>query len=115
MLVADGEWRAPVIELHLRGRVQPGRGADLVAFLREAIPYYEKPGGIRVRLMWDAGDPDRFVEVVEYADRDTHDGDQVRVAEDPRMRELLLRWRELLAEPPHVETYVHAAVGQESA
>jgi quinol monooxygenase YgiN len=98
-----------VIELHLRGRVAPGRRADLVAFLREAIPYYEAPGGIRVRLLWDVADPGRFIEAVEYADQETHDRDQVRVAEDPRMKEFLQRWRGLLAEPPHVETYVHDA------
>ena len=35
------------IELHLRGRVTAGRRDDLVAFLREVIPFYERPGGIR--------------------------------------------------------------------
>lgn len=97
-----------MIELHLRGRVAPGRRDDLLAFLREAIPFYERPGGIRVRLMWDIADPDRFIEVVEYSDQRSHDLDQVRVAEDPGMKEYLRRWRELLAEPPQVETYRHA-------
>lgn len=74
-------------------------------FLREAIVCYERPGGIRVRLLWDLDDPDRFVEVVEYADRDAHDRDQVRVDQDPEMQEYLRRWRALLAEPPQVHTY----------
>lgn len=94
-----------MIELHLRGRAAPGRRADLIAFLREAIPFYEQPGGIRVRILWDVADPDRFIEVVEYADQDTHDRDQTRVEADPTMRDYLRRWRELLAEPPQVETY----------
>jgi quinol monooxygenase YgiN len=94
-----------VIELHLRGRVAPGRRGDLIVFLREAIPFYEQPGGIRVRLLWDVADPDRFVEVVEYADQDSHDRDQARVAGDPTMGDYLRRWGELLAEPPQVETY----------
>ncbi|HET9140777.1 putative quinol monooxygenase [Actinophytocola sp.] len=96
-----------MIELHLRGRVAPGRREDLVAFLRQAIPFYERPGGIRVRLMWDVADPDRFIEVVEYADQQSHDDDQARVADDPEMSDYLRRWRELLAEPPQVETYRH--------
>jgi quinol monooxygenase YgiN len=96
-----------MIELHLRGRVLPGRRDDLVAFLREAIPFYERPGGIQVRLMWDVADPDRFVEVVRYADQASHDTDQSRVAEDPEMNGYLRRWRDLLAEPPEVETYRH--------
>jgi quinol monooxygenase YgiN len=94
-----------VIELHLRGRVAPGRRDDLVTFLAEAIPVYERPGGIRIRLLWDTGDPDRFVEIAEYADQETHDRDQVRVDTDPEMRGYLRRWRALLAEQPVVETY----------
>jgi hypothetical protein len=99
-----------MIELHLRGRAAPGRRAELVAFLREAIPFYERPGGIRVRLLWDVSDPDRFVEVVEYADQDTHDRDQLRVGGDATMHDHLQRWRALLAEPPEVETYRVALV-----
>jgi quinol monooxygenase YgiN len=94
-----------MIELHLRGRVAPGRRAELVAFLREAIPFYEQPGGIRVRLLWEVADPDRFIEVVEYVDQRTHDRDQARVDSDPQMQDYLRRWRALLAEPPQVETY----------
>jgi quinol monooxygenase YgiN len=99
-----------MIELHLRGRAEPGRRAELVAFLREAIPFYERPGGIRVRLLWDVSDPDRFVEVVEYADQDAHDRDQLRVDGDAEMHDYLQRWRALLAEPPVVETYRVASV-----
>jgi quinol monooxygenase YgiN len=94
-----------VLQLHLRGRVLPGRRDDLIEFLREAIPFYEAPGGIRVRLWWDTADPDRFIEAVEYADRATYDRDQQRVAEDPAMKHYLDRWRQLLASPPQVETY----------
>jgi hypothetical protein len=46
-----------VIELHLRGRVAQGRRDDLVAFLVEAIPVYEEPGGIRVRMQWNTETP----------------------------------------------------------
>jgi quinol monooxygenase YgiN len=94
-----------MIELHLRGRAAPGRRSDLVEFLREAIPFYEGPGGIRVRLLWDLADPDRFVEVVEYADRDAHDRDQARVDHDADMQGYLRRCRAFLAEPPQVHTY----------
>ena len=94
-----------MIELHLRGRVAPGRRADLVAFLGEAVPFYEQPGGIHVRLLWDVTDPDRFIEVMEYADQQTHDRDQIRVGSDPEMQGYLRRWRALLAEAPEVEVY----------
>ena len=68
-----------MIELHLRGRASPGRRSELVEFLREAILFYESPAGIRVRVLWDLADQDRFVEVVEYIDRATYERDQARV------------------------------------
>jgi hypothetical protein len=55
--------------------------------------------------MWDINDSDRFIEVMEYGDQQTHDLDQVRVARDAEMQDYLRRWRALLAAPPEVETY----------
>jgi hypothetical protein len=94
-----------MLELHLRASAAPGRRCELIEFLRAAIPFYEQPGGIRVRVLWDVADPDRFVEVVEYVDRRAYDRDQVRVEQDAEMRGYLSRWRGLLAGPPLVETY----------
>lgn len=94
-----------MIELHLRGRAAKGKKAALEAFLAEAIPVYELPRGIRVRVLWDVADPDRFIEIIEYADQATHDRDQLRVENDLRMRALLDRWRALLDGAPVVETY----------
>jgi quinol monooxygenase YgiN len=91
--------------LHLRIRTLPGRRDDLLTFLRAAIPFYERPGGIRVSLFEDASDADRFVEVVEYADAAAFDADQLRVESDPEMQGWLGRWRELLQGPPEVEAY----------
>lgn len=91
--------------LHLRIRARPGARDALLSFLREAIPFYERPGGIRVSLFEDASDPDRFVEVVEYADAAGFEADQARVREDPEMGARLERWRELLQGSPEVEVY----------
>jgi len=93
------------IELHLRIRVAPGRRDDFFAFLRDAIPFYERPGGIRIRLLQMRDDPDCFIEVVEYRDRGAYEQDQVRVESDPAMKATLSRWRELLAEPVQVVAY----------
>lgn len=93
------------IELHLRIRLSPGGREAFLAFLREAIPVYESPGDIRVRLLQSNDDPDRFIEVVEYATESAYECDQHRVGHDPGMKALLARWRALLAEPPAVEVY----------
>lgn len=100
------------VELHLRIRTRPGGRDGLLDFLREAVPFYERPGGIRIRLLGDAADPERYIEVVEYESEAAYLRDQERVASDPEMKKLLARWRSLMASPPVVETYrdVTAAV-----
>jgi quinol monooxygenase YgiN len=77
----------------------------LLALLQEALPFYEEPGDLRIRLLRSRDDPERFIEVVEYQGRESHDRDQLRVASDPRMRALLERWHGLFTGPLEIETY----------
>lgn len=90
--------------LHLRIKV-PNTKDELFSFLRDAIPYYESPGGVRVRLLRSLENPTRFVEIVEYDSREAFDNDQRRVTEDPRMRSYLQAWRSLLVGDVQVESY----------
>ena len=96
-----------MIQLHLRIRVKDNAREAFLAFLREAIPYYESPGGIRVRLLRDRADPERYIEVIEYDSQDKFELDEHRIAHDPQMRAFLDRWRALLAGPPEVEVLKH--------
>ena len=89
------------VHLHLRLRIAPERRSSLVQFLARAIPVYESPGEIRVRLCV-AGE---FLEIVEYETEDAYEADQRRVERDPQLRALLAEWRSLLLENPQVETY----------
>jgi quinol monooxygenase YgiN len=91
--------------LHLRIKTRSADAEELYSFLKEAVPFYEALGGVRVRLLRNIDDPGRFVEVVEYDDQDVFERDQQRVASDPRMRGYLQTWRSLLAEGVEVETY----------
>jgi quinol monooxygenase YgiN len=93
------------VELHLRVRVREGMRREFLQFLREAAPFYESPGGIRVSLLREASDPNRFIELVAYASEADYQRDQIRADTDPEMLRHLDRWRSLLAEPPVVEVY----------
>ena len=93
------------LELHLRIRVLDGKRDEFLAFVAEAVPYYEAPGGIHVRLLEDVSDWHRFIEVVEYADDATYRRDQQRLTGDPQMKEYVARWHTLLDGPPSVEVY----------
>lgn len=94
-----------MIELHLRIQVKPDCLEAFQAFLREAIPFYEEPGGIRVRLLEDYTDSSKFIELMEYASEEVYLQDQRRVESDPQMRRYLERWHRLLEQPPVVEVY----------
>ena len=104
MLDAADAWR-PAVSVHLRICVAPGRNDELRVFLREAIPFYESPGGIQVRLLGDTSAPDRFIEIIDYASEHAYLEDEERVKSDPTMAQYLARWQALLAEPPTVEIY----------
>ncbi len=97
--MADG------VTLVLEGRVPDGGQEALEEFLAEAVPYYEAPGGIRVRLHWDRSDPTRFREIVDYDSEADFVADDERTRVDQTMGALLRRWRGLLAEDPSVTTW----------
>jgi len=86
-------------------RTKEWDGASLASFLRIATPYYEAPGGIKVRLLRNMTDRARFIEVIEYAHADEYRKDQERTKTDPRMIALLTRWRSLLSGGVEVEVY----------
>jgi hypothetical protein len=93
-------------------RVASARRPDLIAFLREAIPVYERPGGIRVLLLERVGVPEELCEIIEYASRERYEADQERAEKDFEMKALIGRWRTILDGPPVVEVYVHAGPGR---
>ena len=105
MTLSDGEQWLPTVWVHLRVRVATQRQDEFRSFLREAIPFYETPGGIRVRLLAHDTDPELFIEQIEYADERAYERDDERTRSDPTMVQLLSRWRSLLAEAPTVEVY----------
>lgn len=93
------------VTLHLRIRARAGERQKLLEFLREAIPFYEAPGGIQVRMLQRMDDPDSFIEVVEYGGVADYERDNRRVDSDPEMKEILDRWRALLEGKAEVVAY----------
>jgi len=93
------------IVLHLRITTREIGGETLRSFLRMAVPFYQAPQGIAVRLLRNRADPTRFVEVIEYDDEEAFEHDAARVRSDPEMRRLLERWRSLLVGGIEVEVF----------
>lgn len=98
------------IELHLRVQVAADKRSAFESYLREAVPFYEKPGNIRVTLWHDPARPGAYIEKVQYATSFAYIEDQRRVSEDAEMKAYLTRWRALLDGPVAVEVYHHQPV-----
>ena len=94
----------PVV-LRLAIRARPGARRELLDFLREATPFYEAPGGIRMRLLQRVDDPDSFIEEVEYRSTAEYEADNIRVESDDEMKRYLERWRALLEDKAEVTIY----------
>lgn len=88
--VPDG----PIVSLSYR--VAAGRREELMAFLQEAVPFYEKPGGIKIALYESIDEPGQFLELVAYASEAEYEADQLRVEHDPEMKATLTKWHELI-------------------
>ncbi|HWR35024.1 MAG TPA: hypothetical protein VN622_04020 [Clostridia bacterium] len=91
--------------LHLCVEVTGEKRQEFIKFLRRAVPFYEQPGGILVRLLADQSNPNRLIEEIEYDDHETYERDQQRVESDQAMIEYLKEWRGLLSKPPVVMVY----------
>jgi quinol monooxygenase YgiN len=108
------EFGTPAVSLHLRFTVKPGLREDFLDFLREAIPYYDRRGDSRTRLLEDPADDHRFIEVVEYASQAAYERGEHDVEHDPTMQGLLARWRNLLDGPPTVEVWREMPIRHEA-
>jgi hypothetical protein len=91
--------------LHLRIRTKATHPNALLSFLKRAVHFYEAPGGIRIRLLRNTRDPQKYIEIVEYDSRKTYEEDQHRVEHDPQMKKLLQEWRSLLTSDIKTEVY----------
>jgi hypothetical protein len=90
----------PIVSLVYR--VAPERRGDLLAFLRNAIPFYERPRGIRVGLYESADEPGLFLELVAYVDAAAYEADQHRVEHDHEVIAVLTEFRAVVGGPTEV-------------
>lgn len=105
----------PIITLVYR--VSPERREEMLTFLQDAFPIYERPGGIRMALYESMDEPGLFFELVAYASEEAYAQDQERVANDPEMKGVLSGWKALLEGPVEFRQYrpVEVAAGPHQA
>lgn len=90
----------PIVSLAYR--VPLNRRNELIQFLHDAVPFYEKPGGTRIALYESIDEPGFFLELVAYAGEAEYEADQVRVEHDPEMKNVLEKWHQFIDGPLEV-------------
>ena len=94
MLNYPGIPQAPIVMLKYRCSDPQA----LKEFLQRALPIYEEPGGICVRLFEDIGNPGHFIELVFYSTEADYVKDDERVNNDASFKQLLSEWHELISD-----------------
>ena len=91
--------------LHLRFTL-PGADSDqLAALMRASAPFYQVFGNAQFRLLRNADDPAKFIQVIEYETHEAFELNRQNIAGDLRMQTYLQAWRAMLPGGLEIDVY----------
>lgn len=90
----------PIVSLSYR--VSSEHRSELLSFLKETVPFYEQPGGIKIGLYENIDEPGSFLELVAYDSEAQYEADQLRVEHDKKMQQVLEKWHQFIDGPLEV-------------
>ena len=91
--------------LHLRFTL-PGADPDqLAAMMRASAPFYQAFGNAQLRLLRNADDPAKFIQVIEYETPESFELNRQSIASDMRFQAFLQTWRAMLPGVLEVDVY----------
>jgi quinol monooxygenase YgiN len=70
----------------MRGRVKPGRRAEMERTFAEIAPRHVEHGLVSGEMAWEVGDPDRFLQIIHFRDRDSYERNAARPETDADFR-----------------------------
>jgi hypothetical protein len=95
--------------LHVRFTLSGGDPQQILAMMQAAAPFYQAFGGVQMRLLHNADDPGRFLQVIEYDAPAALEQNRQQIASDPRVQTYLQAMRTFV--PGTVELEVYREVG----
>lgn len=95
--------------LHLRFTATGADPEQLLAMMRAAAPFYQMFGNATFRLLHNADDPAKFIQVIEYETPESFEINRQTVASDLRLQAFIQAWRVML--PGALEIDVYQEVG----
>jgi hypothetical protein len=94
-------WRT----LHLKFTL-PGADSDqLLALMRAAAPFYQLFGNAHFRLLRNADDATKFIQVIEYETHEAFELNRQSLASDMRFQGYLAAWRAMLPGALEIDVY----------
>jgi hypothetical protein len=91
--------------LHLRFTFPGADSEQLAALMRASAPFYQMFGNAQLRLLRNADDPGKFIQVIEYETPQSFELNRQSLAGDIRMQTLLQAWRAMLPGGLEIDVY----------
>jgi len=79
--------------------------AQLLALAKSATPFLEMFGPVKIRLLQNADDKSRFVQLIEYETPKAVEQNRQRFASDPRLQTYLQAWRSFLPGAAEIDVF----------
>jgi hypothetical protein len=91
--------------LQLRFTLPGADASQLVALMRASAPFYQAFGNAELRLLRNADDPTKFVQVIEYEAPESFELNRQSIASDVRFQAYLQAWRAMLPGGVEIDVY----------
>jgi|SRR3990172_6855089 len=98
---------SPVVRrtLHFKFTAPSADPQQLLSLVQAAAPFYQWFGGKDVRLLQNADDPGRFIQVIEYEAPADVELNRQRIAGDVRVQAYLQAWRSVAGDAIEIDVY----------
>jgi quinol monooxygenase YgiN len=70
----------------MRGRVKKGRREDYERAFADLAPAHREHGLVSAEIAWEVTDPDRFLQVIHFRDRESYERNAARPETDADFR-----------------------------
>jgi hypothetical protein len=94
-------WRT----LHLKFTLPGADSEQLASMMRATAPFFQMFGNANFRLLRNADDPAKFIQVIEYETPETFELNRQSIAGDMRFQAYLAGWRAMLPGAIEIDVY----------
>ncbi len=91
--------------LHLRFTLPGADAEQLLSLMRAAAPFYQMFGNAEFKLLRNADDPAKFIQVIEYETPESFEINRQSIASDMRFQAYLQAWRTMLPVALEIDVY----------